>query len=123
MSAQAAHAGPMIRSLPKKAAPNSSASGQAPSIHGTDKNASPATIRSRSAAFTEPISSGRLRNHGQNIAHHSRPSPAMTQNGVVQAPKATNSHRKMNELIAPPRRLNVHTRPWANPRSLGGIQS
>src|SRR6267142_7014910 len=85
--------------------------------------ARPEAIRSRSAALTRFISSGRLRNHGQNSAHHNTPSAAMTQNGVVQVPNSTSSPEKMNGLTAPTSRLKVQTNPWAKPRSLGGIQS
>src|SRR5436309_5427429 len=52
-------------------------------------------INPRSAAFTNVISSGQSRNQGQKNTHHSNPSPAITQNGVVQVPKSKSSHKKM----------------------------
>src|SRR2546426_12803066 len=71
----------------------------------------PMAISSRSASFTLLISCGRLRNHGQNMTHQSRPSPATIQKGVVQVPKSEINHKKMNPLTAPPRRLKVQTTP------------
>src|SRR5262245_52820386 len=95
----------------------------ADSVGLTGSLSRPAAIDSRSAAFTESISAGRLRNHGQNTGHQSSPRAATIQNGVVQVPNSAIKPRKMNGLTAPPSRLNVQTSPWAKPRCLTGIQS
>src|SRR5579862_5567181 len=71
----------------------------------------PATMRSRSAALTWGMSSGRLRNQGQKRAHQSRPKPAMSNRGVSQSPKNINSQSKSNGASAPPSRLNVQSKP------------
>src|ERR671937_1795044 len=73
--------------------------------------APPVAISSLSAALTPLISSGRLRNHGQNPALQRTPRAAMIQNGVVQVPKNWNSHKNRNGTKAPPRRLHVQIRP------------
>src|SRR5215468_7039061 len=77
----------------------------------------PEAMRSHSAALTCGISSGRLRNHGQKKAHHSKPRPARSHKGVVQLKKTfVISKTASGGTRAPPRRLSAQTLPWAKPR-------
>src|SRR5262245_2267972 len=65
--------------------------------------------RPTSAGFA---SGGRSRNHGQNRAHHTSPSPASSHRGVDQLPKApVISHTTSTGATAPPTRLDVQTSP------------
>src|SRR5437764_15361651 len=66
----------------------------------------PDTMKSRSAALTCGISSGRLRNHHQKKAHQTRPRPVRTTKGIVQVPKTSLiSQTTSSGARAPPRRV------------------
>src|ERR1700680_4509495 len=91
---------------------------------GSSADASrPRPISPRSAALTVGISSGRLRNHIQNGAQTRMPKPANSQKGVVHVPQRSNSPRNRKGPPAPPSRLNIQTVPWADARSVIGVQS
>src|SRR5262249_13119135 len=83
----------------------------------------PAAIRSSSWRLTCGISSGWLRNQGQNAPHQRRPRPAVSTNGTGQLPHTAKSQASRKGMRAPPHRLNIQMAPWAKPRSVTGIQS
>ncbi len=69
------------------------------------------------------ISSGWLRNHGEKTAHHSNPSTATITSGIFQSCIARNIQTRSSGARQPPIRLDIQTAPWAEPRSVVGIQS
>ncbi len=85
--------------------------------------ARPASISFRSARLTWGISSGRLRNHGQKATHQAKPRTATSTTGDFQLPMAVKSQTRISGASAPPSRLDIQMVPWAEPRSVVGIQS
>src|SRR3954452_15860816 len=78
-----------------------------------------------SAALTAGISAGRLRNHGLNAQHQSRPRAASSQQGVAQSLAKTRVISQTTRIgaRAPPSWLNAQIVPWAEARRDAGTQS
>ena len=108
---------------PDAARPEHPAPGNVAVARRRARAARPASISFRSARLTCGISSGRLRNHGQNPAHQARPSTATSTSGIFQSPIAAKSQTRRSGASAPPSRLDIQIVPWAEPRSVVGIQS
>src|ERR1700687_5666759 len=82
----------------------------------------PETMMSLSKALTRGVSSGRLRNQGQNRTHQRIPNP-VTIHSADFHPKRGNKTPRRSGTNAPPKRLDIQMSPWADARSCRVIQS
>ena len=79
----------------------------------------PDSMSRSSAALTDFISSGRLRNQGQKIAHQTTPKPATATSADCQEPNQPNKLPTSNGAAAPPDPAR-HPEQALGPSSLGG---